>query len=115
MASKRKSNDRVAYSEFGSAATERATQRATPARLPGEQKVRVQVSRRGRKGKTVTEVTGFETTSETLTALLKTLKGRCGAGGTVKENTIEVQGEHAQTVLEVLLKQGYAAKISGGK
>ena len=59
--------------------------------------------------------TGFETTPEILAALLKTLKGRCGAGGTVKGDTIEVQGDHAQTILEVLLKQGYGAKISGGK
>ncbi len=125
MASKRKSSsgDRVVYSEFGSGATERApgrapgraTERATPSRPPGEQKIRVQVSRKGRKGKTVTLLTGFETTPEILAALLKTLKGRCGAGGTVKDDVIEIQGDHAQTIVQVLIQQGYAAKISGGK
>ncbi|MGB3615187.1 MAG: translation initiation factor, partial [Elainellaceae cyanobacterium] len=107
--------ERVAYAEFGSQATERATQRATPSRPPNEQKLRVQVSRKGRKGKTVTVINGFETTPEILAALLKTLKGRCGAGGTVKDDTVEIQGDHAQTILQVLVQQGYAAKISGGK
>jgi len=115
MAKRKSSGDRVAYSEFGSAATERATQRATPSRPPSEQKLRVQVSRKGRKGKTVTVITGFETTADTLGALLKTLKSRCGAGGTVKDATVEIQGDHAQTILQVLVQQGYAAKISGGK
>jgi translation initiation factor 1 len=46
--------------------------------------------------------------------LLKQLKNQCGTGGTLKENEIEIQGDHKQKILEILLKLGYKAKISGG-
>jgi translation initiation factor 1 len=42
------------------------------------------------------------------------LKTQCGTGGTVKDNEIEIQGEHKQKILEILIKLGYKAKISGG-
>jgi translation initiation factor 1 len=59
-------------------------------------------------------ITGFQTTPETLATLLKQLKAQCGTGGTVKDNEIEVQGDHKQKILEILVKLGYKAKISGG-
>ncbi|NJR47183.1 MAG: stress response translation initiation inhibitor YciH, partial [Hyellaceae cyanobacterium CSU_1_1] len=51
---------------------------------------------------------------ETLNQLLKKLKSQCGSGGTVKDNTLEIQGDHKQKLLETLTKIGYKAKISGG-
>ena len=111
-------SDRVVYSEFGnssnSAAFERATEKATPELPPNQQNLRVQASRKGRKGKTVTIISGFQSNPETLTALLKQLKNQCGAGGTLKDNEIEIQGEHKQKLLEILTKLGYKAKVSGG-
>jgi translation initiation factor 1 len=74
----------------------------------------VQATRSGRKGKTVTVITGFQAKPETLQALLKQLKTQCGTGGTVKDNEIEIQGDQKQKILEILLKLGYKAKISGG-
>lgn len=103
---------RFVYQEFGSdnAAIERAV-----LELPAsQQNIRVQASRKGRKGKTVTVISGFQAKPETLAALLKQLKTQCGTGGTVKEDTIEIQGDHTQKLVQVLTKLGYKAKISGG-
>ncbi|AFZ01123.1 translation initiation factor [Calothrix sp. PCC 6303] len=91
-----------------------ALERGTPDLPPEKQNVRVQATRAGRKGKTVTVITGFETNTETLQALLKQLKAQCGSGGALKENEIEIQGDHKQKILEILIKLGYKAKISGG-
>lgn len=106
--------DRLVYSEFGNASYEAAMERAVPDLPPNQQDLRIQVSRKGRKGKTVTVVSGFQSSAATLSALCKTLKAQCGAGGAVKENTIEIQGDHAQTLLKALQAQAYRVKISGG-
>lgn len=106
--------DRVVYSEFGNHATSPATERALPDLPPEKQDLRVQASRKGRKGKTVTVISGFQSNPETLAALVKQLKNQCGAGGTVKDNEIEIQGDHKQKLVEILSKLGYKAKISGG-
>lgn len=106
--------DRVVYSEFGQPDNSAALERGTPSLPPQQQNLRVETSRSGRKGKTVTIVRGFQTKPETLTELLKQLKTQCGAGGTVKENEIEIQGDHKQKILELLLQLGYKAKGSGG-
>lgn len=111
--SKSKSDKRMVYQEFGndnSPALERPVQELPP----NQQNVRVQATRAGRKGKTVTVITGFQTKPETLNGLLKQLKTQCGTGGTLKENEIEIQGDHKQKILEILVKLGYKAKISGG-
>ncbi|TAE59565.1 MAG: translation initiation factor [Nostocales cyanobacterium] len=108
-----KSSKRIVYQEFGndnSAAVERPVQELPP----NQQNVRVQATRAGRKGKTVTVITGFQSKPETLTALLKQLKAQCGSGGTLKDNEIEIQGDHKQKILDILIKLGYKAKISGG-
>ncbi|NWF58748.1 MAG: translation initiation factor [Fischerella sp.] len=107
------SSDRSAWREFGqdnSAAIERPIQELPPEK----QNLRVQATRAGRKGKTVTVISGFQAKPETLQALLKQLKTQCGTGGTVKDNEIEIQGEHKQKILEIVTKLGYKAKISGG-
>lgn len=105
--------DRTVYSEF---ATQRsaATERAVPDRPPNQQTVKVEVSRKGRGGKTVTVISGFEHRPDTLKALAKKLKAQCGTGGTAKTDTIEIQGDQADTVLTALQKAGYTAKRSGG-
>ena len=115
------SENRLVYREFGndnSAALQRPTspalERAIQELPPQQQNVRVQATRSGRKGKTVTVITGFQAKPETLQALLKQLKTQCGTGGTVKDNEIEIQGDQKQKILEILTKLGYKAKISGG-
>lgn len=111
-----KSSDgnRVVYSEFGQNTNSAALERNVAEAPISQQNLRVQASRKGRKGKTVTVITGFQAKPETLTQLLKQLKTQCGSGGTVKENTIEIQGDHSKKLVEILTKLGYPVKISGG-
>ncbi|ACK67133.1 translation initiation factor SUI1 [Rippkaea orientalis PCC 8801] len=104
----------IAYQEFGSPTNPDALKRTVPDLPPQQQNIRVQATRSGRKGKTVTVITGFQHTPETLTKLLKQLKSQCGSGGTVKENTLEIQGDHRQQLVDILGSLGYKVKISGG-
>jgi translation initiation factor 1 len=68
----------------------------------------------GRGGKVVSVVKNLVLSEEDLKALAKKLKQECGSGGTVKDGTIEIQGEHRQRMAEVLQKLGYKVKIAGG-
>lgn len=115
MAAKRnRDRKRIVYQEFGTPDNSEALARAVPNLPPQQQDIRIQATRSGRKGKTVTVITGFKHTPETLTKLLKQLKNQCGAGGTVKDDSLEIQGDHKQKLLEILIELGYKAKISGG-
>ena len=76
--------------------------------------VRVWRESKGRGGKVVTLVKGLVLSPAALDALGKELKSTCGSGGTVKDGVIEVQGDHADRVTELLLAKGYAAKRAGG-
>ncbi len=76
--------------------------------------VRVSRETKGRKGKGVTLVKGLPLDAAALTQLGKELKAACGAGGTVKDGVIEVQGDHADLLVEQLKKRGYTVKRAGG-
>ena len=69
---------------------------------------------KGRAGKGVTVVRGLALDDTALTALGKQLKTMCGSGGTVKDGVIEVQGDHAERVMQALQAQGFAVKRAGG-
>lgn len=81
---------------------------------PAGRGVRVMRETKGRKGKPVTVVTGLSLPEDELKALGKDLKALCGAGGSVKDGAIEVQGEHRDRLVEALKARGYDAKKSGG-
>lgn len=74
---------------------------------PSEQRLRVQIEKKGRAGKTVTVVKGFEGNDDEMKLLAKKLKSHCGSGGSVKDGEILVQGELKQKVIEYLRKLGY--------
>lgn len=106
--------DRYAYREFGGSQNPDTFERGVPDLPPNQQQIRVEASSKGRKGKTVTIIRGFQASPDTLTDLLKKLKTQCGAGGTLKDNEIEIQGDHKQKIVQYLIQLGYKAKASGG-
>ena len=80
----------------------------------GDGVVRVGRATKGRRGKGVTVITGVPLDHDGLRNLAKELKQKCGAGGTVKEGVIEIQGDHRDMLVEELKKKGYTVKRSGG-
>ena len=79
-----------------------------------EQTVRVQPTRGGKGGKTVTVIRGLELEPGGLKALLKKLKTRIGSGGTTRDGLIELQGDQVEIALDLLSKEGYRPKRAGG-
>lgn len=72
-----------------------------------QQKLRVSIEKKGRGGKTVTLVTGFIGNDNDLKELGKTLKTKCGVGGTVKDGEIVIQGDFKQRITDLLKAEGY--------
>ncbi len=72
-----------------------------------QQKLRLNMERAGRGGKTVTLVKNFVGSDEDMNALCKLLKQKCGVGGSVKDGEMIIQGDHRQRLVEVLKKEGY--------
>jgi translation initiation factor 1 len=93
------------------AACQCKTQAPAPA---GDGVVRVSREKQGRGGKTVTVVRGLPGDSAALAAWGKRLRSACGAGGTLKDGVVEVQGDHVDRVLAVVLAAGLKAKRAGG-
>lgn len=80
----------------------------------GDGLVRVSLQTKGRGGKSVTLVKGLALDAAALVVLAKQLRAACGSGGTVKDGVVELQGDHVQTILAALQKQGFKAKRAGG-
>jgi translation initiation factor 1 len=78
------------------------------------QTARIALDRKGRGGKSVTIVSGLRHDPATLEALLKRLKQQCGAGGALKDSTIEIQGDQRERVGAALAAMGYGVKRVGG-
>ncbi|MDX8387395.1 MAG: translation initiation factor [Ghiorsea sp.] len=86
----------------------------SPIKNPAKQGVRIQRESKGRGGKSVSVITGLTIDAAALKALGKKLKAQLGTGGAIKDGNIEIQGDHREKLLELLDKEGFKAKISGG-
>jgi translation initiation factor 1 len=81
---------------------------------PDQQTATIARDRKGRGGKTVTVVRNLQLTPEDMDVLGSQLRKACGAGGTVKEGVIEIQGDHREKVAAELQRMGYRVKLAGG-
>ena len=80
----------------------------------GDGNVRVRPEKKGRGGRVVTVISGLPLMGNDLKSYAKKLKKRCGGGGAVKDGNVELQGDHVDVMVDVLKKDGYDAKRSGG-
>ncbi len=82
--------------------------------FPDDGIVRIRREVKGRKGKTATAVFGLPLDDNELKKFAKTLKKRCGSGGSVKDGVILIQGDHREALLNEIKKRGYTVKLAGG-
>lgn len=89
---------------------EEETQEQQETLPPEKQKLIVSIDRRNRGGKQVTLVSGFTGTDEDLADLARTLKVKCGVGGSAKDGEITIQGDFRDKVTSLLTEMGYKAR-----
>ncbi len=81
---------------------------------PKEQYLEAHFSKKGRGGKVVTIIKGFEGDVQELKKLGKEIKNKIGVGGSVKDGEIIIQGNNRDKVVEILLSKGFKVKKIGG-
>jgi translation initiation factor 1 len=102
------------WREFSAPESRQRPEPAAAAQPRALQRVRVQRTRAGKGGKTVTLISGLELPEAEARALLKQLKAGCGTGGTLRDDGIELQGDQLDAALTALEAQGFRPKQAGG-
>ncbi len=109
-------NSRLVYSTEGGRVPippkERKAERAPSSATPDDGVVRLFREKGGRGGKVVTVVRGLP--KNLLPQIAADLRRLCGAGGTVKDEAVEVQGDHRERIDAYLRDHGYRTKLAGG-
>ncbi len=109
---KKMETSRLVYStESGKISSDKKNKQTIP---PNDGIVRLMRQTKGRKGKGVTLITGVALDNVALKKLAKSLKQKCGSGGSVKNGVIEIQGDHRDTLEQELGSLGYKVKRAGG-
>ena len=101
-------------SEQGDLRKQKASSQLQKSLPPNQQTVYLHRDSKGRRGGTVTVVKKLVLSNADMKELTKSLKQLCGSGGTVKDDVIEIQGEHRDKIAEALSQLGYKVKIAGG-
>ncbi len=92
-----------------------SSQKSGPSPLPVKDGIiRIGRETKGRKGKGMTTIAGLPGGEAELKIIAASLKRCCGSGGSVKDNTIFIQGDHRTTLKDELTRQGYRVKLAGG-
>ena len=73
---------------------------------PRQQRLKIRVEKR-KRGKIATVIAGLQGSQQQRTTVLKQLKDSCGAGGTIIDDKIEIQGEHAASIRRQLADLGF--------
>ena len=102
------------WQEFSSKESLQRPAQTSAATPKPQQMVRVQPTRGGKGGKTVTVIRGLELDVADMKALLKKLKTKIGSGGSAKDGVIELQGDQVDLALSLLSDEGYRPKRAGG-
>jgi translation initiation factor 1 len=106
---------RLVYSTGGEKPARPTQAPASPAAAPaaraaGGKGIRLRLEARP-GGRAVTLVLGLAGTEAQIAALARALKSVCGAGGTVKDGIIELQGDHRESAQAALAERGLKARI----
>lgn len=81
---------------------------------PEDQYLEAHFSNKGRGGKTVTVITGYQGSTSDLKNLAKLLKTKCSVGGSIKDGEIIIQGNFRDKIIKILTTEGYHVKRVGG-
>lgn len=111
MANKSKDKLGVVYSTDPNYAYQHSQNEESETLPPQQQKLVVRIERKDRGGKTVTLVERFVGKNDDLETLGKTLKSKCGVGGSVKDGVIILQGDFRKRVAEILVAQGFKVSV----
>ena len=108
----RERDSRLVYSTSGPVPPERKAKAAAPG-ASGKGGIRLRLDRRA-SGRVVTVVAGVPGGPGAVQALGRELRASCGTGGTTREETIELQGDHREKVEALLAQRGLRSKRAGG-
>ena len=76
---------------------------------PSQQSAIIRLEKR-KRGKWISSIRGLDPAGDHLQQLLTMLKNNCGAGGTIRDEVIEIQGDHVDKIKNLLKNQGYKIK-----